>query len=123
MGVSVVTLALAKRYADKHGGGSGSVVYYDTQAGWDEHPTLVSVKGGIYITKDYSTLTRPSGEVLDIPGIRIGDGVTLLKDLPYTNEGNDKDVAVSTEDVERWNNKVTAYVSSMDGENLILTNL
>lgn len=48
-------------------------VYYDTIAGWASQPDLVAKKGAIYLYTDRT----PS------PGIKIGDGVTLLSALPF----------------------------------------
>lgn len=122
MSVSLETLALAKKYARglvNQSGGWLHTVYYDTKQNWDMQPDLVSEYGAFYIYSDRSTRTDSEGGTVNVPGIRIGDGVTLLKNLPFITDGGDSTVTV--EEKEQWDNKVTAYVSSTDGENLVLS--
>lgn len=61
--------------------GAGSNVKYDTTAGWNAQSSLVSKQGDIYVYTDYTTDTL-NGQ----PGFKIGDGQTLLIDLPFMND-------------------------------------
>lgn len=54
-------------------------VFYDTTANWDSQSTLITIEGAIYVYSDYKQdeLGR------NIPGIKVGDGITNLIDLPF----------------------------------------
>lgn len=62
--------------------GWGSVVHADTTANWNAQPDLIGLAGHFYIYTDYST----SGGDL-IPGLKIGDGTTLLSALAFISGG------------------------------------
>lgn len=98
------TIAEIVRRLNQGGGGGTSVVVHTT-AEWQQLTSLVSEKGGIYVWSDYKT---EDGE--DIPAIKIGDGLAYVVDLPFATQG------ITLDDINNWNNKVSARVS---GENLI----
>lgn len=83
--------------------------YIKTTAEWDETPLLVSEDKVLYIYSDYHVAEG-------IPGCKLGDGVTLLKDLPVFNPT----CKVTDQDIENWNDKVGAVMSEIDTERLIL---
>ena len=56
-------------------------VYYGTTEYWNSLPELVAGAGYIYIYSDYQTVDDE-----DVAGIKVGNGTTLLKDLPFTDE-------------------------------------
>lgn len=58
-------------------------VYYDTTANYDAQPDLISQEGALYLYSDYIDYEEDDGTRITIPGIRIGDGKTLLKDLQF----------------------------------------
>lgn len=83
--------------------------YIKTTAEWDETPLLVSEDKVLYIYSDYHVAEG-------IPGCKLGDGVSLLKDLPVFNPT----CKVTDQDIENWNDKVGAIMSEIDTERLIL---
>jgi hypothetical protein len=56
-------------------------------------------------------------DLQNIPGIKIGDGTTVVKNLPFIAGGN-----ITESDIENWNNKVAVKVNPGDDEDLILYN-
>jgi len=59
-------------------------VLSNTTEEWNETPELVSKENYIYVYTDYKT-TLIDGNEVDVPGLKIGDGETLLIDLPFVD--------------------------------------
>jgi len=98
------------------GGGDGNCsIIAKTTAQWNATPRLVSHKDTIYVYTDFD---EQNG--VDIPAIKIGDGTTFVVALPFLAGSA---VTVTPQQVESWNNKVTAYQDESDGENLILSKI
>lgn len=101
------------------GGGSGgggqpgsTTVLQNTTAYWDAQTSLVSAQDVIYVYTDHYT------EGLDdIPAIKVGDGTTLLINLPFVNSGG-----ITDTEREAWDEKVAVDASEIDEENLIFFN-
>lgn len=86
---------------------------YDTTAAWNAQPSLVSKQKTIYVYTDYQL----DDEGNNVPGFKVGDGVTRLFKLPFTgSEGG-----VSDSERRSWNDKVTAFIDPEDYENLVLS--
>lgn len=86
------------------------IVVCKTTDEWALLTDLVSDKGTVYVYTDY----KPIGTSGDYqPGIKIGDGLAYVVDLPFVTA---EDARITAEDIERWNNKVAVRA---DGENLI----
>ena len=116
-------------------------IYYNTTEGWNNQHDLIGKEGAIYIYSDHNTITNENDEIIDIPGIKIGDGLAYLIDAPFLDDTLSQNLIdmitmrtinllesdnklVSIEDRIRWNNKVSAMMSSeLDSENLILSTL
>jgi len=88
--ISLETLARAKKYVETYvddyveeHGGIGVYVKYDSTSGWNNQPYLVAEHGVIYVYSDFSSVTI-EGDTVPIPGFKVGDGVTLLKELPFS---------------------------------------
>lgn len=98
-------------------------VYYDTTENWDHKTDLVSEKGAIYIYSDYIKLEDDSGNITNVAAIRVGDGSSYLKDLPFVASDTSSAInaQVTQEEKDCWNSKVSAYIDDNDPENLILT--
>lgn len=77
---------------------------------WNSKPNYISVKDIIYVYTDHNVI---SGE--SIPGIKVGDGVTYLIDLPFVTGGCE----VTQEQIDFWNNKVAIMIDPNDPENVI----
>ena len=102
-----------------------------TTAAWNAESDLIGESGAIYIYSDYNVIDNGDGTTTNIPGIKIGDGVTYLIDLPFvagdttllSDHIADNVVHVNSTEREYWNNKITCFLSPVDEENLVLTKL
>lgn len=56
-------------------------IQFNTTSGWASKSTLVSRLNTIYVYTDYKTKDNKN-----IPGFKVGDGVTLLINLPFSDE-------------------------------------
>lgn len=97
-------------------------ILYDTTANWNKDPSLLSVRGCVYVYSDYST----DGDNHNIPGIKVGDGVNYLYDLPFTDTEyrlhiNDTVSHITSAERTAWNNKERSYIDPLDSERLIFT--
>lgn len=96
-------------------------ILFDNTANWNSQTSLISEQNVVYIYTDY----RSSGGH-SIAGIKIGDGLAYVVDLPfldtiYANHIADSTIHVTPEEKAFWNNKNRAYVSLTDPEMMILT--
>lgn len=98
-----------------------------TTAEWNAQPTEISKKNYLYVYTDHQTTVNDQGETIYIPGVKIGDGLAYIIDLPfidvlYSEHISNAQIHVTEAEKEFWNNKVTAYciIDDEDG-NLILT--
>lgn len=107
---------------------SDSRVETKTTAEWNSIPGLVSESGKIYIYSDCKSVVVDE-QTVNIPGIKIGDGLAYLIDLPFTTSGSDAefadhmadtDIHITPEERSNWNNKVTVYYSG-NREELVLS--
>lgn len=95
-------------------------VLFDTTAGWDAQTTLVSDANTLYIYTDHQ---RDSGGNA-VAGIKAGDGLAYVVDLPFTDAVATEHIADTTRHItaaERaaWNNHVsnsTIHVTASDKE-------
>ena len=99
----------------------GRVLYALTQT-WNSQPELIAKRGFIYIYADY----RDDGLGGKIPAIKVGDGLAYLIDLPFTDDLYAQHIAntyihVTSEDKERWDNKVTCFLDPTNNETLIFS--
>lgn len=100
----------------------------DTTANWNAQLTLISKADTIYVYTDYETIKDGQGNTKYVPGIKLGDGLAYVVDLPFIDavmveHMNNQDIHVTQEEKTFWNNKNRAFISSQDEENLILTAL
>ena len=97
-------------------------VWEKTTEEWNSEASLISVKGAFYIYTDYST----DDEGRNIPGIKIGDGLAYVIDLPFLSEPYDTHILntiihVTQKEKDFWNNKFRCYMNEEDIENLVFT--
>lgn len=102
-----------------------------TTAQWNQDRFLMSQAGTIYIYIDrYQKEDEDTGEIINVPGIKIGDGTTYVIDLPFVSGNDDTflehinnhNIHVTLEQKEFWNNKVRIQDSEiLDEQNLIFT--
>lgn len=106
------------------GGSLSKSIYVDTTANWNAQRDLIGRANCIYVYTDYTTI-----DGVNIPAIKVGDGLAYLSDLPFVI-GNDvplndhiNDTNVHIQDGERlfWNNKVTCFLSASDEEIIVFT--
>lgn len=86
-------------------------IFSDTTENWNTRTFLIGKKDCLYVYTDYK---QEDGK--DIPAFKVGDGLAYLIDLPFSYMGN-----VTAEQIEFWNNKVTAFIDTVEEENLILS--
>jgi hypothetical protein len=102
----------------------------DTTEHWNAARTFIPLRGEIIIYTDHGQIDDGYGNMINVPGIKIGDGSAYLIDLPFVGaeeryvilqelrqHTSDWSIHVSTEDRMRWDNKLNYSVN--DG-NLIL---
>ena len=100
----------------------GGKVLYATTATWNSQPQLMSARGYIYIYSDW----KQDDQGNNIAGMKIGTGNAYLIDLGFKEQifyDHIMDVVkhVTQEEREFWNNKVTCFESTVEGELLIFT--
>ena len=80
-------------------------IYSKTKDEWASMPGLMSIKDALYIYTDYRQETNPdTGEIKNIPRMKIGDGMAYVIDLPFAT------MSITDEDITRWNDHVGVYV-------------
>ena len=105
-------------------------VYYDTKAHWDAQPLLISEQRVIYIYSDYDYVEDSAGNRIDVAGLKIGDGIHYLIDIPFVGDLTTKIIIehladsvshITAAEREFWNNKVSAFVRAENPENLVFS--
>ena len=84
-------------------------VLISTQEGWDSQKSLVSERNTLYIYSDHDQVDGK-----DVPALKVGDGTSFLIDMAYVTDNasvlmshiQNKDIHVTVEEKEFWNNKV-----------------
>ena len=101
----------------------------DTKENWNNHRNFIPLRGEIIIYTNKSQAEDNFGNIINIPGIKIGDGNAYLVDLPFVGDDvrkevlqelnehiNDWNVHVSSSDRDFWNNKLNYDI---DDDNLL----
>lgn len=90
----------------------------DTTQHWNEALGFIPLEGELIIYNDYKTIEKEiDGEVrqVKIAGLKIGDGMAYVQDLPFVNEDlrdkimehiDNPDIHVTLADKLFWNNKL-----------------
>lgn len=99
-------------------------IRYGTVAEWNSDTDLISEKNVIYVYTNYQTVNGQN-----IPGIKFGDGLAYLIDLPMiggntamlTNHINDTSVHLVSGERSFWDSKVSCFMSTSNNEELIFT--
>ena len=102
-----------------------------TTSEWNAERTYVPTAGYICVYSDYSTTTDESGNILNVPAIKVGDGTTHIVDLPFLIGTEAQgllnqhiaNTAIHITDAERtfWNNKISCTVESSNPEQIIFS--
>lgn len=99
------------------------IILSDTTQNWNMYPETLSTKDTIYVYSNYQI----NSDLKYIPGIKIGDGVTPIVDLPFIDDAINNRLTnilmcnVTEEEKTFWNNKVRCYMDDEDTEKLIFT--
>ena len=105
-------------------------IYYDTTTNWNANPTLVSKAGALYIYSDCQVDYDQDQTTTTIAGVKIGDGSAYVIDLPFiTDPLSDALIDHVNNDIRHitgaertaWNNKVSAFISRTNSEELVLS--
>ena len=85
---------------------------------WNEALGFIPLEGELIVYNDYKTTQKEIDGVettVNVPGIKIGDGMAYVQDLPFVGEDLSKqilehidnpDIHVSVRDRLFWNNKL-----------------
>lgn len=96
---------------------------------WNDKPQLIPKKDTIIIYTDYQS-KEEEGNIINIPGIKIADGLAFLIDQPFIDEDirkvvsshiNNSDIHITPQEREFWNNKVRCYLDTLEQDNIIFT--
>ncbi len=105
-----------------YGGGGVCKVLYNTSEYWNSHPQLMSKRGYVYVYSDY----KRDKQNRDIAGIKVGDGLAYLIDMPFIDELylehiEDENIHITSEERNAWNEKVRCYIDPNNENKLIFT--
>lgn len=95
-------------------------VLFGTKAEWDAQTTLISNANTLYVYTDHQLDSQGN----KVAGIKVGDGLAYVVDLPFTDAVTTEHIADNTRHVtqaerDSWNNKVRCYYAGT--EQLIFT--
>ena len=99
-----------------------SQIQSNTKEYWDSNKSLISAKDTIYVYTNY----KQTKDGDNIPGVKIGDGLAYLIDLPFIDVEITEHIAntaihVSQQDRDKWDSKVKCFISEDNNENLYFT--
>lgn len=101
---------------------TASNVVSGTTSYWQTHGNVISTKDVLYIYTDW----KKNSDNEDIPGIKVGDGLAYISDLPFTDQlwaehVLDSLIHVSASDRTNWDAKVRCYLDPNNAENVVFT--
>ena len=101
-------------------------IYMKTTAEWNQQISTIGQTNTFYIYTDRTTKEDGQGHIINCPGIKVGDGISYLIDLPFVDDLfyshiNNMDIHVTLAEKQFWNNKVRIQDSELDEQNLIFT--
>lgn len=70
----------------------------DTTANWAENSEVIPLSGEVIVYTDYRQVEDSSGNTVNVPGIKIGDGTNPVADLPFIDDGIDMSSKADRED-------------------------
>lgn len=97
-----------------------------TTAQWRQQIDTIGQLNTFYIYTDRSQKEDDQGNIINYPGIKVGDGSSYLVDLPFVDEifydhTNNMNIHVTSAEKEFWNNKIRIQDSEIGQQNLIFT--
>ena len=109
------------------GSGSGTNVVCKTTAEWNETIGYVPAVGEIIVYTDYKQVEK-DGEMVNVPGIKIGSGNAYVQDLMFVSGSsididfydhiNNTSIHTNSEEKDFWNTKVSIDESKLSSETL-----
>ena len=60
----------------------------DTTANWEIHSDFVPLCGELIIYTDKYSYIDEHGQLVNVPAIKIGDGITTVNELPFADRGD-----------------------------------
>ena len=90
----------------------------DTTAQWNAAVGMIPLKGEVIIYEDHQRITQKVNGVnktITIPGIKIGDGMAYVQDLPFVDDDlrsrlidhiDNVDIHVTRQEKQFWSNKI-----------------
>lgn len=100
-------------------------ISYGTREYWNSQIGYIPKQGEIIIYSDYRT-KEVNGQMVNVPGIKIGEGLGYVQDLPFIDEDLantlwnhilDTAIHVTPQEKDRWNNKLNVddYAEVING--------
>ena len=82
---------------------------------FEDMKTTVPSIGQLFILTDLRSITKSDGTTITSAGIKVGDGIKTIEQLPfidwfYWDHINDANIHVTAEQKTFWNNKITCEV-------------
>lgn len=86
-----------------------------TTAYFEGVKTTVPPKGQLVIYSDLRSITKSDGTTITSAGIKVGDGIKTIEQLPfidwfYWDHISDTDIHVTTKEKKFWDKKITCEV-------------
>jgi len=88
--------------------------YTNTSAYWEEHATYIPKKGEEIIYSDGGTITQ-GGQTIPVPKYKVGDGVTTVGNLPFTDSDTRQGMA-GTLDTTNTSAQTPSASESLSGD-------
>lgn len=106
---------------------NGINVWAKTKSEWNSKINYIPTVGAIIIYLDYKTIEKDNETIINVAGLKIGDGSSYLVDLPFLGELdqsfydhiNNTTVHITAEERQFWNNKINCDELIIE-ENLVL---
>ena len=105
------------------------LVRRDTSLNWMINRNVIPLKGEVIVYTDAGHKDDGNGNIIDVPAIKIGDGLAYVVDLPFVGEDvrnqilqelqthtSNTTIHITQVEREKWDNKIDC---SLSGETLI----
>ena len=104
--------------------GDVELVRQDTTENWNAQRSYIPLRGQVIIYTDHGQMDDGYGEMINVPGIKIGDGNAYLIDLPFVGADvryqiltelrahtQNTSIHVSAADRQRWDDKLNYTIN------------
>ncbi len=93
---------------------------------WRQQIDVISQSNTFYVYTDRYEKEDGQGNIIKIPGIKVGDGSSYIIDLPFVDDLfydhiRNTNIHVTLAEKQFWNNKVRTQESELNEQNLIFT--